>query len=107
VQIICRISLPVVERLNPNDGCIVPDKPLSQEECDFIGMPKGFNGSMYAFSKHDSQYTPRESKPSSKYRKYAGTNDLQPGLATMAKVSILPTFASLSLGNNYNSTFSL
>jgi len=40
---------------------------------------------MYALGKHVYQYAPRESQLSSKCRTYAGTNDLQPGLATMAK----------------------
>ncbi len=43
-----KVSLPVIEKLNSNDCCNVRDKPLSGEKCDFIGMPKVFNGSMYA-----------------------------------------------------------
>ncbi len=82
---ICRISLPVIEKLNSNYCCNVRDKPLSKEECDFIGMPKGFDGSMYALGKHVYQYAPKESQPSSKYRTYAGTNDLQPEFAIMTK----------------------
>jgi len=53
---ICRISLPVIEKLNSNDCCNVKDKPLSKEECDFIGMLKGFDGSMYALGRHVYQY---------------------------------------------------
>jgi len=75
----------VIEKVNSNDCCNVRDKPFSKEECDFIGMPKGFDGSMYALGKHVYQYAPKESQPSSKYRTYAGTNDLQPELAMMKK----------------------
>jgi len=57
--------------------------PLFQEDCDFIGMPKGFDGSMYALGKHVYQFAPRESPPSSKYRTYVSTNNLQ--FAMMAK----------------------
>jgi len=80
-----RISLPVIEKLNSKDYCNVRDNPLSKEECQFIGMEKGFDGSMYAIGKHVYQYAPRDSHPSSKYRTYSGTNDLHPELAMMSK----------------------
>jgi len=55
---ICRISLPVIEKLNPKDYASIRDQPLMQEECDFIDMHKGFDGCMYALGKHVYQYAP-------------------------------------------------
>jgi len=84
VEKICRNSLLLIKKINPNDCCNIRDKPLSQEECDFIGMPKGFDGSIYTLRKHVYQYTPRESQLLLKYRTYVSINNLQPGLATVA-----------------------
>jgi len=64
---ICQISLPVIEKLNSKDYCNVRDKPLSKEECEFIGMQKGFDGCMYALGKHVYQYAPQESHLSTEH----------------------------------------
>jgi len=81
---ICRISLPVIEKLNSNYCCNVRDKPLSKEECDFIGMLKGFDGSMYALGRHVYQY-PSKKVNCHQNTGHIGTNDLQPELAIMTK----------------------
>jgi len=94
---LCRITLPLIEKLIPNDCYNIRDKPISKEEWDFIGMPKGFDGSMYVLGKHIYQYIQEKVNHHPKYRTYAGTTDLQPGLATMAPVSFISSFASFSL----------
>jgi len=63
----------------------VRDDPLTEEECEKIKMPFGFEGAMYAVGKHVNHYAKNESSSQNKYVYYKGTPDLMPGLSRMSQ----------------------
>jgi len=59
----------------------IRENPLTDEECQKINMPSGFEGAMYAIGKHVNHYAKTEAPSKQKYVYYKRTQDLMPGLS--------------------------
>jgi len=80
-------------------ACVVREDPLTEEECQMIKMPFGFEGAMYAIGEHINHYTKNNSPSQHKYVYYKGTPDLMPGLSWLSQ-SLSHFFASVHVAHN-------
>ncbi len=67
-------------RHDPNVIVPVHHVPKSEEECQGVNLPYGFDGVMYALGKHVNQYQAFKN-----YVKYNGTHNFEPDVRVMSE----------------------